>query len=395
MMPGRLSLAALALGNFVIGLSILAPVGILAELASHLGVSIGTAGLLISASAAVVCASPPFVAWMTSRIDRRALLSAMLLWIALGQTASAFAPSYPGLVAIQVVMLAFAGGFTPLASGAAALLVSEERSAAAISSILLGWALAIAAGLPLVSLIAPQIGWRATYALIGILAALGFVALLVGLPKGLQGKPIIFATWGEVARSRNLVLLLLITCLIAVGQYVVIAFVGPLLIQLTDATPERIAAVFTLFGVTTLAGNIFASRVVQAWGAFKTSAVFMACMVVGVALWAVGAGVYLSMATGVAIWGFGFAAVAAMQQVRLITAAPPLATASVAINNTAVYLGQAIGAGIGGALLTAGRLNTMGFVALALIAVSFGVLWLTRSIPDAPASIESPGADAA
>jgi len=394
-MHSRLSLVALTLGNFVVGVSILAPVGMLAELASHFGVSIGTAGLLISASAAVVCLSPPLVAWITSRIDRRVLLSAMLLWIAAGQAASALAPSYAGLLAIQLVMLAFAGGFTPLASGAAALLVSEERRAGAISSILIGWALAIAAGLPLISLIGPQIGWRATYASIGLLATASFLALLVGLPKGLQGKPIIFASWGEVGRSRDLVLLLLITCLIAIGQYVVIAFAGPLLIQLTNATPGRIAAVFALFGVMTLVGNICASRVVQTWGAFKTSAVFMACMVVGVALWAVGAGMYLSMAAGVAIWGFGFAAVAAMQQVRLITKAPSLATASVAINNTAVYLGQAIGAGIGGALFAAGNLRAMGFVGLAHIALSFGFLWLTRSIPEAPGGMRSPGADAA
>ena len=161
------------------------------------GVSVGTVGLLISLSAAVVCLSPPFVAWMTSRFDRRTLLSAMLLWIAVGQTASALAPSYPSLLAIQLVMLAFAGGFTPLAAGAAALLVSEDKGAAAISSILVGWALAIAAGLPLVSLIAPHIGWQATYGLIGILAASGLLALLRALPRGLHGTPIIFATWAR------------------------------------------------------------------------------------------------------------------------------------------------------------------------------------------------------
>jgi predicted MFS family arabinose efflux permease len=115
----------------------------------------------------------------------------------------------------------------------------------------------------------------------------------------------------RVGRSRALVLLLLITTLLAVGQYVVIAFAGPLLIRLTDATPEKIAAIFAVFGVMTLVGNLCASRVVQRWRAFTTSAVFMACVVF----------------------------VTAMQQVRSIMTAPPLATASVAINNTALYLG--------------------------------------------------------
>jgi DHA1 family inner membrane transport protein len=396
MIGSRFSLVGLALGNFVIGLSMLAPAGMMADLALGLGVPIGAVGLLISLGAAVVCLSPPLVAWVTSRIDRRMLLSAILLWVAVGHIASALAPNYPSLLAIRLVMLVLAGAFTPLAAGTAALLASEDKSASAISSVLLGWALAIAVGLPLISLTAPQIGWRATFALIGILAALSFLALVVGLPKGVQGAPVIFATWRAVVRRRALIMLLLITTLLAAGQYVVIAFAGPLLIQLTNATPEKIATVFALFGVMTLVGNLCASRVVQNWGAFTTSAVFMACVVFGAALWAFGAGTYLSMATGAAIWGFGFAAVTAMQQVRLIMAAPPLATASVAINNTALYLGQAIGSAIGGAMFVRGDLHAIGFVGLAPVALSFGILWLTRSASDlrGPGSMRRLGADA-
>jgi DHA1 family inner membrane transport protein len=383
-MPNRrqFSIVALALGNFIVGLSILLPTGMLAELSSGLGVSIGTVGLLISLGAGVVCISPPLVAWITSRIERRTLLSAILLWLALGHIASAFAPNYASLLVIRLAMLVFAGAFTPLAAGTAALLVAEDKRASAIASALLGWALAIAVGLPLVTVTAPQIGWQATYTLLGILAALGFLALLAGLPRQLKGAPVIFATWLAVGRSRQLLLLLLITCLLAAGQLVVIAFVGPLLTELTGATPRGIAAVFLLFGVMTLVGNICASQLVKAWGAFKTSAVFVICIVAGAALWAFGAGIYPVMAAGAAIWGLGFAAATAMQQVRLIAAAPALATASVAINNTALYLGQAFGSGIGSALFARGRLSAMGFVALALVAASLGVLWLTRFAPE-------------
>lgn len=378
----QFSLVALALGNFVVGLSILLPTGMLAELSLGLGVPIATVGLLISLGAGVVCVSPPLVAWITSRIDRRVLLSSILLWLALGHVASAFAPNYASLLVIRLAMLAFAGAFTPLAAGTATLLALEDKRASAIASVLLGWALAIAIGLPLVTVTAPQIGWRATYGFIGILAALGFLALLAGLPKQLKGAPVIFATWRAVGRSRQLLLLLLITSLLAAGQLVVIAFVGPLLTELTGATPRGVAVVFLLFGVMTLVGNVCASQIVQAWGAFKTSAVFIICIVIGAALWAFGAGTYPLMAAGAAIWGLGFAAAIAMQQVRLIAAAPALATASVAINNTALYLGQAIGSGIGSVLFARGGLNAMSFVALALVTSSFGVLWLTRFAPE-------------
>ena len=106
------------------------------------------------------------------------------------------------------------------------------------------------------------------------------------------------------------------------------------------------------------------------------------CIVAGAALWATGAGIYPLMAAGAAIWGLGFAAATAMQQVRLIAAAPVLATASVAINNTVLYLGQAIGSGIGSLLFTREKLNAMGFVGLALVTLAFGLLWLTRSAPE-------------
>jgi predicted MFS family arabinose efflux permease len=135
---GRFAVSALALGNFVIGLSILLPTGMLGELSVDLSIPIGTAGLLISLGAGVVCLSPPVVAWTTSQIDRRTVLSAIVLWLALGHMASAFAPNYLALLVIRLAMLAFAGGFTPLAASTMTLLVSEHERASAISKICLG-----------------------------------------------------------------------------------------------------------------------------------------------------------------------------------------------------------------------------------------------------------------
>jgi DHA1 family inner membrane transport protein len=378
----QLSIVALALGNFIVGLSILLPIGMLTELSVGLGVTIGTVGLLISFGAGVVCVSAPLVSWITNRIDRRSLLSAILLWLSLGHIASAFAPNFSSLLVARLAMLALAGAFTPLAAGTAALLVPDNRRASSIAIVLLGWATAIAVGLPLISVIAPQIGWRATYSLVGMLALAGFFTLWVGLPKRISAEAVIFATWRAVGSSRHLLLLLLITGLLAAGQLVVIGFVGPLLTELSGATPSGIAFVFLLFGIMTLVGNVGASQLVPVWGAFKTSAVFMICIAVGTALWAAGVGIFPVMAAGAAIWGLGSAAASAMQQVRLIAVAPALATASLAINNTTTYLGQAIGSGIGSALFARGKLNTMSFAALVAVVAALGLLWLTRFAPE-------------
>jgi predicted MFS family arabinose efflux permease len=192
------------------------------------------------------------------------------------------------------------------------LLVPQEVGAAAISSVLLGWVLAIAVGCDLADGAADRLG-RHLHAYRHA-RGLELSRAAGGIAKGLKRAPVVFATWRGSGRSRALVLLLLITTLLAVGQYVVIAFAGALLMRLTDATLGKIAAVFALFRLMTLVGNLCASRVVQRWGAFTTSAFFMACVVLGAGLWAFGAGIYPSMAAGAVIWGFGFAAVTAMQQ---------------------------------------------------------------------------------
>lgn len=376
------SIIALGLGNLVVGLSILLPTAMLAELSSGLAVSIGKAGLLTSLGAAVVCVSPPLVAWATSRVARRALLSAILLCLALGHVASAFVPDFASLLLIRLAMLAVAGAFTPLAAETAALIVPPENRSSAVASVLLGWALALAVGLPTVAATVPVIGWRASYELVGALAAAGFLALIFGLRPGLIGTPVVFATWFAVGRNRTLLLLLSITGLLGAGQLVIVAFVGPLLTQLAGAKSGQIAVVFALFGVTNVIGNVCAARLVQSWGALKTSIAFMICVLAGLAIWTFGSGLFWAMATGAAIWGFGSAAVAAMQQVRLIATAPRLATASVALNNTVLYLGQAIGAGIGGALFARDQPTAIGFAALIMVALAFALVWFTRATPN-------------
>jgi DHA1 family inner membrane transport protein len=84
------------------------------------------------------------------------------------------------------------------------------------------------------------------------------------------------------------------------------------------------------------------------------------------------------MATSVAIWGLGFASTNSMQQVRLVAAAPPLASASVALNTSVLYIGQAVGSAIGGVLFERGWLHGAGFVSAAFVALALAAVILTR-----------------
>ncbi|HKS20679.1 MAG TPA: MFS transporter [Bradyrhizobium sp.] len=377
----RFAPTALMLGNIVTGCSVMAPAAMLAELSGGLGVSITTAGLLITFGAVVLCVGSPVTAWLTSRMERRNLLAGAVAIMALTNVASAFAPDYASLLAIRLLMLAVGALYTPQAVGTGALIVPERKRGSTLAYIFLGWSVAAAVGMPLITFIASRYGWRAVYGGIGAIGLVSFLLLVWRLPSGLRGSPVELRTWVDVGRNRTIVLLLLITTLQTSGQFVVFTFMAPLLVQLTGAGPDAIALVFLTSGVFGIVGIVVASRIVDSWGAYQTSALSTVFLLVGVTGWTLSAGIYPLMVVSVAIWGLGFASSNSMQQVRLVSTAPSLASASVSLNTSVLYVGQAIGSAVGGALYAHGQLHGPGYVAVVSIVMALATVLLTRPRP--------------
>jgi predicted MFS family arabinose efflux permease len=374
----RFAPTALMLGNIVTGCSVLAPAGMLVELSAGLDISISTAGLLITFGAIMLCVGSPVTAWLTSRIERRTLLTMTLAVLALTNAASAFASDYTSLLVIRMIMLAVGALYTPQAAGTGALIVPVQKRGSTIAYIFLGWSLAAAIGLPLIAFTASRYGWRTVYGGIGVMGCVSCLLLLWRLPGGLVGAPVDLKTWTDVGRNRMIILLLSITTLQMSGQFVVFTFMGPLLAKLTRAGPDAIGLVFAGYGVCGFIGIAIATRIVDSWGAWNTSVLFTVLMLLGVTGWALSAGIYPLMAASVAIWGLGFASTNSMQQVRLVGAAPALASASVSLNTSVLYVGQAVGSAIGGVLYARDWLTGAGYVAMAFVAVALAMVIATK-----------------
>ena len=369
---------ALMFGNFVIGVAILAPAGMLGELAQGLAVTIRDAGMLVTFGAVVLCVGSPLVTWATSRVSRRTLLSATVAVVALGHAASAFAPNYGTLLALRLLMVAVAAIYTPQAASTIALIVPAKARPSAIAFVFLGWSLALAAGLPLVTFLAAHLGWRAAYGVLAALAVLSLLLLLLGVPGGLAGGAVSLRSWGRILRNGPIILLLLITALTTSALFVIFTYLGPLLQKLLDAGPRTIGTFFALFGVAGFIGNVLATRVVTRLGAFATSFIFILSMFVGALVWSLGVGVLATMAVGIVLQGFGFAAANSMQQARLVAAAPELSSATVALNTSSIYVGQALGSALGGVLFAHEHLLAAGYATAAFFGAALAALAFTR-----------------
>jgi predicted MFS family arabinose efflux permease len=369
---------SLMLGNFATGVSILAPAGMLTVLADGLGVGIPDIGLLVTFGAVILCFGSPIVAWLTTRIERRTLLTVTLAVLVAAQAASAFAPNYGTVLVLRIAMLAVAAIYTPQAASTVAMIVPAGERSSAIAFTFLGWSLAIAGGLPLITFIAAYAGWRAAFAASAVAAFVPCVLLAFSLPGGLRGPPLSLASFRVIARHRKILLLLLITILQTSGQFTVFIYLAPLLQRLTGVGHEVVGLFFAAYGVAGFAGNVIATRIVSLLGGWVTSVVFLGCTFTGMLLWALGAGFLPVMGIGVVLWGLGFAATNSMQQARLVAAAPDLSSASVALNTSALYTGQAIGSALGGILFSHDIVHGIGFVGVAFVGLGIAVWSVTR-----------------
>lgn len=375
----QLALFAMLLGNFATGIAVLTPAGMITVLAKDLSVSIREAGFLVTAGAAMLCIGSPVMAWVTTRIDRRRLLSAVLLIVAICHAVSAFAPNFWTLLATRVAMLAAAAVYTPQAANAVALLVPQERRASSISLVFLGWSVAVAVGLPAISLSAQHIGWREVHMLCAAITLAAAALNYLALRPGLLGEPLSLQSWLDVARNPLMLLLLAITTLQTSGQFALLTYLDPLTRMRTGGGAELLAILFSLFGICGFIGNMIAARLVGKIGALKTSVIFMCCLLAGIAFWALNSSLLATIFASVAFWGLGFAAFNSIQQARLVAAGPHLSSATVALNTSALYVGQAIGSALGGLLFARELYSGIGYLSTAFVLAALLLILPTRN----------------
>ena len=364
---------ALLFGNFVIGTGVLAPAGLINELSSAFAVDIPTTGSLIGYGAAVLCIEAPLLAFATNRVDRRVLLTAALLLYIVGHLLSAFATSFGVLLAIRLAMVGGAAVFTPQAASAIGLFIAPEQRAGSVAFIFLGWSVALAVGVPLVSLFGAAFGWSATYLALTALSAIAAIAVFATVPGGLMTPPLSIAAWKCVFINRKVQLLLVVTCIFIAGQFTEYPFVAARLKSDAGASASTIAILFAVYGLTGVVSSAIAANAIDRLGGPRTTRVALVIVILGLFVWSLSGASVLLAAVGLAIWGTGGSPAVAAQQARLIAADPVAASATVALNTSLLYAGQALGTSLGGWTISNGYANWSGVVAVTLIAIALTV----------------------
>ncbi|SNS13867.1 Predicted arabinose efflux permease, MFS family [Noviherbaspirillum humi] len=343
---------SLTLGNFAIGTGVMIVPGMLNELSADLGVPPASIGMLISAFAITICVSGPILASLTTAIERRLLLTASLALYALAHLLGALAPGYVGLLGARMLTALVAAVFTSQAAATAGLMVKPEARGQAMGLVFLGWSIAAVFGTPLGAYLGAHIGWRLTMGLVALMSALFALAVWRQIPSRLFVAPMDGAAWKRLAGNAPLLVAVSVTACQAVGMFTVFSYMALVLKDFIGAGPTAISLLFLGFGLAGVTGNVLAARMMDRIGPVRVGMIAMGCMFAALLLWPAAHGSLPLAALLLVLWGLGCFAVNSSQQVRLVAMAPELASASVALNSSAIYLGQASGAFIGGLVLS-------------------------------------------
>ncbi|MEV4746522.1 MFS transporter [Streptosporangium amethystogenes subsp. fukuiense] len=384
-----LAVSSVAVGTFTIVTSEMLPVGLLTSIAATLGVSDGTAGLMMSAPGLVAAVSAPVLAITARRLDRRITLLGLMALLAVANLAGAFAPNYPVMLAARVLTGVSIGGFWAFAAGLGLRLVPEGSVGRATSIILAGVSVASVLGVPVATFISSFAGWRTAFIAMGVLA-LVLLALLAATLPPLPGEPRAHAseplpreaparasegrfTW----LSGPLKVVLVLTVLIVAGHFAAYTYVRPFLEQVSHAGPALVSTALLLYGAAGVAGNFAAgARVARnPKPVLVTLAVLMALSMAALPL--IGLPLIVLM-----VWGLGYGGVGVTLQLWIMRSGG-------GEMGTALFVGAfnvsiALGSFAGGRIVDSVSISAVMWVGAALAVISAAVAGSTCRTGSSP-----------
>lgn len=375
----RKPLLALAVSAFGIGTTEFIILGLLPDLARDFSISIPKAGTLVTAYALSVTLGSPFVALAVSRWDRKRALVFLMGMFVVGNALCALAPSYPLLLGARILTALSHGAFFGIGSIVAASVVPPEQRARAIALMFTGLTLANVLGVPAGTALGQHFGWRMAFAAlipIGLLAGAG---LLRFVPHQ-QPEQIDLRTEFKAVVRPGVQLVLTISTLSSVAMLCVLTYITPILETVTHLSPHAVTWVLVDFGVAITLGNLLGARLSD-WRQVPT--LFMgygALLLVFLAMpFAIGS--VVPSVVMVSLFGFVNFAAGAPLQARIVEQARGAPNLPSTLNQGAFNLGNAMGASLGGLVLTQGYgYRRLSFASAAVTSVTLLVVLVAARV---------------
>ncbi|WP_313209467.1 MFS transporter [Stenotrophomonas sp.] len=348
-----LALLALTLGAYAIGTTEFVIVGLIPTIAADLGVTLPSAGLLVSLYALGVAVGAPVLTALTGRVPRKTLLVALMLLFTLGNVIAWMAPGYGSLIVARVLTGLAHGVFFSIGSIIATSVVPKEKAASAIAIMFTGLTVALVTGVPLGTFIGQHLGWRATFLAVAALGVIALIGSLLFVPRNLQrSAPATFGQQLAVLAQPRLLLVYAITALGYGGTFLSFTYLASILQDVTGFSANAVSGVLLVYGVSVAIGNLWGGRLADRRGPIPAlKLIFALLAAVLFVLTFTAYNTWLVLLTVLALGAVAFGNVPGLQVYVVKQAqrfAPQAADVASGLNIAAFNVGIALGASLGG-----------------------------------------------
>lgn len=342
----------LVIGMFALGLDAFVISGLLPFISQDLHISISSAAQAVTAFTLCYALSAPIFATLLSSKEIKNILLLALLIFTCGNILSAMSTSFALLILSRCVAGVGAGIYSPLAVASAAALVKPEQKGSALSLALGGMSMGVVLGVPLGLFITTKISWQGTLWLIVALGVIGMIAIQFKFPKIKAPTPPTLLERISILKNHNVAVIVGISFLTAIASLGLYTFISLIVTNLHAS--HSLTEYFWVWGVGGMIGSFAIGKIIDKTRAPRIVMIFI-LILLAFALFAIPITIDLPIISFIpfVLWGIMGWASQTPQQHALINVEPRHAATAVALNSSINYLGGAVGAILGGILLSA------------------------------------------
>ncbi|HCR96827.1 MULTISPECIES: MFS transporter [Halomonas] len=373
--PRWWAVVAVMIGIFLLVTAEQLPIGLLSQVASSMDVTPGVAGLMVMVPGVVAAFSAPLLPVAVGRLDRRIMLTLLMVVMVIGSVLSALASSFILLLAARVLVGVSIGGYWAVAGSIAPRLVPSDKVPKAMTIIFGGVAAASVLGVPLGTLLGDLSNWRIAFGALGGFSLLTALALWCWLPPLPPREPVRLKVLAQQFTSRGVRVAVLVTGFVVVGHFAAYTFISPILQEISGVAQRHVGSLLLLYGAAGILGNIaagmFAGR--HPYRAVLAIPSLLLLVVASFPLLGVEpvSGVLLLM-----VWGAAFGSVSVSIQTWILRTAPNTEAAT-ALMAFVFNLSIGLGAMVGGRVVDATSLPITMWAASGLFLLGALLVWRT------------------
>lgn len=379
--PARtnLALGVLSLAAFVIGSAELLVVGVLDLIADDTGVSISSAGQLVTAYALGIAFGGPVLAALTGRFGRRSVLQGALLAFLVGNGLAIVVTSFGLLVLARVVTGSLHGLVAGAALAIAAGLVAPEHRGQAMAMVIGGITLATVVGVPLGTLIGQELGWEAAFVAIIVLGTVALAATTLFVPSVPSDGGGDLGAEARAAFAPRVLAVLALAVVVFAGQFTAFTYLTPFLQEVAGVSGGLVSVFLAAFGIAATVGTVLGGRAADR-SATTTLLVAGGAVTAAIgALYLVGPSPTLVVVALVA-WGFAGFAIPPALMLRAVTLAGSGGGHAAMLVVSATNAGIVAGSLIGGAVISAHGARATALAAFFVCATALPGIWASHAL---------------